>query len=65
MALALLTFASPSGQVRGVKALATKQSADGAGLSGDGIEFSKDALLVLAGEGWAPGVGDDLRVWSS
>ena len=48
--------------MRGVKSLATKQSADGARLSGGGIGLRQNAQFVLGGEGSALGVGDDLRV---
>jgi hypothetical protein len=38
-----LPLARPSDQVRGVKALAALQRADGAGLCGGGIRLSQDA----------------------
>ena len=57
-----LPLATPGDQVRGVKALAALQGADGAGLNGGGVGLSQDAQFVFGGEGSALGVGDNLRV---
>jgi hypothetical protein len=59
-----LPLATPGDQVRGVKAFAAQQGADGAGLSGGGIGLSQDTQFVFRGEGSALGVGDNLRVRS-
>jgi hypothetical protein len=59
-----LSFATPGDQVRGVQALAAQQGSDGAGLCGGSIGLGQNALLVVGREGPAPGVGDNLRVWS-
>jgi hypothetical protein len=59
-----LPLAAPGDQVRGVKALAALQGADGAGLCGSGVRLSQDAQLVFGGERSALGAGDKLRVRS-
>src|SRR5205085_1984342 len=59
-----LTFATPSDEVRGVKAFAALQGADRARLSGGGIGLSQNPQFVLGGEGSALGIGDHLWIWS-
>jgi len=58
-----LPLATPSDEVRGVKAFTALQGADGTRLSGGGIGLSQNPQFVLSGEGATLGIGDHLRVW--
>src|SRR5450759_2767745 len=59
-----LALATPSDEVRRVKAFTALQGADGTRMSGGGIGLSQNPQFVLGGEGSAPGIRDHLRVWS-
>jgi hypothetical protein len=60
--LPLLALAVPSGQVRGVEALAAQQRTDVSGL-GAGIGLFEDAQFVLCREALALGAGSHLGWW--
>src|SRR5207248_9073946 len=59
-----LPLATPGDEVRGVKAFAALQGADGTRLSSRGISLSQNPQFVLSGAAAALGIRDHLRVWS-